>query len=139
VFARPESGEGPRDVDVALYDGLVGNGDRRTLDRLRQMPPAQLAETRVAFEDPRLEELVFRYRARLYPETLNDDERARWEAHRAARLHQGQGGALTLARFFDEVDRLGESAEDERSQALLGSLYDYAESIAPDPAAVEAG
>ena len=32
--------------------------------------------------------------------------------------------------LFDEIDRLSESA-DERGEALLGSLYDYAETIAP--------
>ena len=46
---------------------------------------------------------------------------------------EGQGGALTLAGFFERIDKLSEqlSDEDERGQEILGALYDYAEQIAP--------
>jgi len=76
--------------------------------------------------------LFFRYRARGFPATLNADERARWQAHCAARLHEGEGGAQTLAEFFEQIDTLSETA-DERGQDILGALYDYAEQIAPPP------
>lgn len=119
------------DVDEDLYGGFVGNEDRRTLQRLRELSPEALAESRPAFEDDRLDELLFRYRARNFPATLNDDERQRWLQHCAARLHDGAGGATTLAQFFQQIDDLAESADD-RQQALLEALYDYGESIAPD-------
>jgi exodeoxyribonuclease-1 len=45
-------------------------------------------------------------------------------------LLQGEAGARTLQALFDELDRLVENA-DEQGEALLGALYDYAESIAP--------
>jgi exodeoxyribonuclease I len=32
---------------------------------------------------------------------------------------------------MERIDVLGESADDERSQEILGALYDYAEQIAP--------
>jgi exodeoxyribonuclease-1 len=91
----------------------------------------QLAARRPAFHDGRLEELLFRYRARNFPETLDEQEQARWQQHRAERLHGGAGGALTLAAYFERIDALAESA-DERGQAILGALYDYAEGIAPE-------
>ena len=37
---------------------------------------------------------------------------------------------MTLAEFFERIDRLSEDA-DERGQEILGALYDYAEQIAP--------
>jgi exodeoxyribonuclease-1 len=129
VFARPAA-ERAVDVDEDLYGGFVGNTDRRTLDRLRGLGPAKLAAQRPAFEDSRLEELFFRYRARNFAHTLSDDELARWEAHRAAQLHEGAGGGLTLAAYFERIDMLSEGA-DERGEAILGALYDYAEMIAP--------
>ncbi|HEX7637788.1 MAG TPA: exodeoxyribonuclease I [Burkholderiaceae bacterium] len=135
VYARPAAAQAP-DVDEDLYGGFVGNDDRRKLERLRRLPPEQLARTRLAFEDGRLEELVFRYRARNFPETLDDADQARWLAHCAARLHGGAGGVTTLAAFFDRIDELNEQA-DERGQAILEALYDYAEQIAP-PAPDEA-
>lgn len=129
VFVRDAPAERP-DVDEALYDGFVGNDDRRQLERLRSLTPEQLANKRVAFDDGRLEEIVFRYRARNFPLTLTAADVERWEAHRHARLVDGAGGALTLQAFFDRIDALNEGA-DERGETILGALYDYAESIAP--------
>jgi exodeoxyribonuclease I len=129
VFLR-DHGPAP-DVDEDLYGGFVGNEDRRTLQRLRELSPTQLAHKRPAFADPRLDELLFRYRARNFESTLTDEERQAWLQHRAARLHDGAGGALNLATLFEQIDTLAETA-DERGQALLAGLYDYAESIAPE-------
>ena len=59
------------------------------------------------------------------------DEAARWEAHRAARLLDGEGGARNVDALFAAIDALAETA-DERGEAILGALYDYAEAIAPE-------
>jgi exodeoxyribonuclease-1 len=140
VFAREPSQAAP-DVDEDLYGGFVGNDDRRLLNRLRQLSPEalarQVAEGRVAFEDARLEELLFRYRARNFAASLDADERARWAEHRARRLHEGAGGALTLEAYAARIDELAAAAaaaerEDDRAAALLEALVDYAEGIAPE-------
>jgi exodeoxyribonuclease-1 len=132
VFRRPEAAEaGPPDVDEDLYGGFIGNGDRRRLNQLRTLPPVQLATSRSSFDDARLEELVFRYRARNFPATLTPEETERWEAHRAARLFEGEGGARTVEQLQGEIDALSETV-DERGEEILGALYDYAESIAPE-------
>ena len=105
------------------------------MNRLRELNGDQLATKRPAFQDGRLDELLFRYRARNFPDTLSEEERARWHQHCAERLHQGAGGATTLAAYFERIDGLAEDAmarEDERAQALLEALVDYAESIAPE-------
>ncbi len=128
VFARPKTSD--TDVDEDLYGGFVGNEDRRTLQRLRGQKPAQLAERLPSFSDARLDQILFRYRARNFPETLNDDDQARWQEHLVRRLHEGAGGFTSLQAFFDQIDVLNESA-DERGQEILSSLYDYAEQIAP--------
>lgn len=128
VFERP--GEAAPDVDEDLYGGFVGNNDRRRLTQLRRLTPEQLAKTTTGFDDGRLEELLFRYRARNFPTTLNDAEQQRWQEHRAARLFNGAGGARTVAQLHDEIDRLSETV-DERGEEILAALYDYAETIAP--------
>jgi exodeoxyribonuclease-1 len=61
---------------------------------------------------------------------LSVEEVERWQAHLAARLHDGEGGAQTLAAFMERIDQLGETA-DERGEGILSALYDYAEQIAP--------
>lgn len=140
LYARPDrrieggpAGKAPTDVDEDLYGGFVGNEDRRVLQRLRGLSPAQLAERTPGFVDERLEEVLFRYRARNFPDTLSDAERDRWQTLRHARLHDGLGGGLSLAAFFERIDVLSEQLndEDERGQDILGALYDYAEQIAP--------
>ena len=130
VFTRPKTGE-PADVDEDLYGGFVGNGDRRRLEGLLRMPPEELAHARTGFDDPRLEELLFRYRARNYPETLSDAEAERWRAFRAARLLEGEGGALTVQALFDRIDVLSETV-DERGQEVLDALYEWAEQVVPE-------
>ncbi len=134
VFERPAA-EGRPDVDEDLYGGFIGNDDRRLLQRLRGLPPQTLAEQRPAFADGRLTELLFRYRARNFPQTLTEAEQQQWHEHRAHRLHDGAGGGLTLAAFFERIDQLGEALpdpDDERAQCILGDLVDYATEIAPD-------
>ena len=42
-------------------------------------------------------------------------------------------GALTVQGLFDRIDALAESDLDERQQAVLGALYEWAEQIAPTP------
>ncbi len=134
VFSRPAPATAP-DVDEDLYGGFVGNEDRRTLQRLRELSAQQLADRvaqgKASFADPRLEELLFRYRARNFAATLDGAERQRWQALCADRLHHGAGGGLSLQAFFERVDALSESA-DERGQDILSALYDYAEQIAPE-------
>jgi exodeoxyribonuclease-1 len=128
VFKRPK--EGPVDVDEDLYGGFVGNTDRRRLNDVRQALSQTQTAPRQAFDDPRLAELVFRYQARNFPRSLTLAQAAQWEAHRAARLFEGADGARTVDALSAEIDKLAESA-DERGEAILGALYDYAESIAP--------
>ena len=129
VFRRPA--EATPDVDENLYGGFIGNDDRRRLNQLREMSAAELAHSRTGFDDERLPELVFRYRARNFLQTLSPEDAARWEAHRAARLLEGEGGARNVDALFEKIDALAETA-DERAEAILGALYDYAESIAPE-------
>ena len=145
VFHRAK--EATPDVDEDLYGGFIGNTDRRRLNELRSLPADKLAAKRNAFDDPRLEELVFRYRARNFAASLTMPEAARWEAHRAAQLFgpevEGQaraagrskGGALTIDALFTEIDALSETANerhDDKALEILGALYDYVEMIAPD-------
>ncbi len=130
VFARPGP-QGPVDVDAALYDGFVGDGDKRLLAQVRGTPPHLLAKAQYPFRDARLPELLFRYRARNWPESLLPGERERWNAYRRHRLH-GDGGLseCSFAQFRGEIDRLrGEHAGDARRLALLDRLQAWGDDL----------
>ena len=85
-----------------------------------------------SFEDPRLEELSFRYRARQFPAMLNAEEKQRWQKHCHSRLHEGADNALTLAAYADRLDDLNQalSPDNPTAQRLLEALYDYGEQLA---------
>ena len=129
VYARPALAEAP-DMDEDLYGGFVGNADRRRLEQLLRLSPAELAQARTGFDDARLAELLLRYRARNFPDTLNEAEQAQWQQHRAERLLHGAGGALTVPALFERIDALAEQADDdERAQDILQALYAWGEAI----------
>ena len=56
------------------------------MQAVHQLSPWDLADWPAPFKDKRGEEMLFRFRARNYPDTLNETERERWEQHRVARL-----------------------------------------------------
>ena len=133
VFTRAP--QAPADVDQDLYGGFLEAADRRRLQQLKALDPADPAWGQTGFDDPRLPELVFRYRARNFPQSLDAQETVRWQAHCADRLLHGQGGAQTAQRLFERIDALGEQASeegDERAEQILGALIDYAEAIVPE-------
>lgn len=131
VYARPAARSVDIDVDEDLYGGFVGDDDRRLMDDWRDSLEASPKPV-PSYEDPRLETLSFRYMARHFQAILNGEERQRWHEHCHARLHQGAGGALTLAEYANRIDALSEALppDDQRGQLLLEALYDYGEHIA---------
>jgi len=95
------------DPELALYGGFLPDADRRLLAEVRATPPAQLGSGRFTFRDPRYAELLFRYRARNWPDTLTIDEHERWEAFRVDRLtRHGPLTTLTLADYTTELATL---------------------------------
>lgn len=131
VFARDAHSRAPVDPEQDLYGGFVSDEDRQRLQQVLETPAQALAGRTPSFQDPRLAELVWRYRARNYPETLTEEELLRWEAHRRAVLIEGQAGNRTAEQLMAEIDALSETANDAQ-QDILGELYEWAEMLVPD-------
>ena len=95
------------DPDTRLYGGgFFSDSDRRAMDSLRQLPADALAGTTPVFEDPRLSEMFFRYRARNYPHTLDSEERERWDEFRLFRLSgEAPGFPLGLEDYQLDLQR----------------------------------
>ncbi|GIX21878.1 MAG: hypothetical protein KatS3mg121_0661 [Gammaproteobacteria bacterium] len=120
---------GPGDPELDLYGGLYDDADRRLLTRLRDTPPEALPPA-PPFADPRLPELYFRYRARNWPEHLDEAERARWRAHCARVLHDPAFGRTLDAHRARIAELRAEHAGDARALALLDALSEHLESVA---------
>lgn len=123
VFSR-ERQHGPSDVDAGLYDGFIGESDKRLFPQVRSTPPEALGRQDFPFRDPRLPELLFRYRARNHPLTLTLDERLRWDAYRRERLmDDNRLGEYNFERFDAELATLRAThAADSDRLALLETL-----------------
>ncbi len=116
-----------KDPDANLYGGFFSDMDRRRIEQVRQTAPQDLAELNLAFEDSRLPEMLFRYRARNWPATLSDDELARWQEYRIERLTQTDGGgSLTVDEFETELQNLASDPSINAEQlAILEELAEY--------------
>ena len=67
--------------------------------------------------------MLFRYRARNYPETLNAEEQAQWLAHCRARLIEGEAGHFTFKAFHAEIEQLrSEMQPDAPKMKLLDEV-----------------
>ncbi|MCK5919672.1 MAG: hypothetical protein KAG66_01940, partial [Methylococcales bacterium] len=83
--------------------------------------PADLAGVSRQFEDSRLSEMLFRYRARNFPASLSNTERERWETFRRQRIRQGgDGRGLSLTRYRSLIEDLrgGSDCSPERGVIL---------------------
>lgn len=121
----------PADVDASLYDGFIGDGDKRLFADVRATPPEALGARVFAFRDSRLPELLFRYRARNWPQTLTPDERTRWDEYRRLRLHEDRGGSeYSFGTFTAEIAALRQAYPGDGSkQALLDQLEAWGHGI----------
>jgi exodeoxyribonuclease-1 len=74
--------------------------------------------------------MLFRYRARNYPETLDADEQARWLEHCRARLVNGESGNLTFTDYQAEIERLrAEHVEDEQKTRILDDVAAFGDRL----------
>ncbi|SDH93965.1 Exodeoxyribonuclease I subunit C [Pseudomonas flavescens] len=117
------------DPEQQLYDGFIGDRDRRLCEQVRTSEPQQLATQRWPFDDQRLPELLFRYRARNFPGTLNAEEQARWETLCRQRLSLPEWGAPnTLASFEADMAQYLTTATDTQ-RAILRAWSAHAQQL----------
>jgi exodeoxyribonuclease-1 len=120
VLYATDSFDASADPEQQLYDRFIGDRDRRICDQVRNAEPEQLANGRWMFDDPRLPELLFRYRARNFSDTLTAEEQQRWQLFCQQRLSDPALGApITLAQFHQALAVARQSATVEQQQVLL--------------------
>jgi len=118
----------PFDPEQTLYSGeFFNNNDKQAIERVAHSTPNELAKEHFVFEDRRLPELLFRYRARNWPETLTASEKEEWEAFRVDRLSNAEsGGSITLSEFDQRIDTLRtEYLKEPAKIQILDDLVEY--------------
>jgi exodeoxyribonuclease-1 len=104
VFAAPVARTEGIDPELALYSGFLPDADKPLLREVRRTASEVLGEREFAFRDARYAELLFRYRARNWPQSLNADESGRWlEWRRRVLGSETPLTALTFEQYFATI------------------------------------
>ena len=131
VFAGREFEESG-DPDHNLYGGgFFSDDDRRRMEEIHTLKPADLVGRDWPFDDARLPEMLFRYRARSWPESLSEEEQGRWSDYCYQRLTDPEGGAnITLESYGEEIAALRlEEGRSEEELAILDELEQWGEMV----------
>ena len=95
------------DPDAQLYSGgFFSNGDYGKMRQIQQSPPAQLSTLDLSFDDARIPEMLFRYRARNFPETLSAEEQRLWNDYRQQKFQDPACGIRTLNQVNARIEEL---------------------------------
>ena len=120
------------DPDRMLYGGgFFSAQDKRVMDQVREESPQELASASFVFEDKRLPEMLFRYRARNFPDSLSAQELAQWEEYRFQRLTDPEAGAsICLEQYQALIETLVGSGELSLEQCeLMQQLLEYSDML----------
>lgn len=110
------------DVEGQLYDGFINDKDKVKISAVRGADANTLADFHPSFADERLDELLFRYKARSFPTSLSEQEMTRWESFRSDKLR------TQLPLYLEKLQSLARTKTDTY---LLEELQLWAESIVP--------
>lgn len=114
-----DEGRNTTDPDLMLYSGgFFSHADKAKMEIIRHTLPKNLAALSLQFDDARMPEMLFRYRARNYPELLDDEESRRWRQFCQHRLAD-QDYMLKLENLVQETQA------NETKQKLLTALCHY--------------
>ena len=112
-------------VDTALYAGFLADADSHLLPRIRAAEPSAFAEIAKKFRDARMPELLARYQARQFPETLSAEQREQWQNHCQNWLTDG--APMTKSRYLEEITAARTNPLAIGKQDVLDALLAYGE------------
>ena len=114
------------DADEAIYSGgFFSEGARQAMTRLLLAGSDMMRWNRVEINDDRLKTLAFRFRARNYPETLDEAGQKQWKEYCRMRHYEliDKKGRNAMDRFESELASLrennGNGKDERRIQALV--------------------
>ncbi|MGP1930551.1 MAG: exodeoxyribonuclease I [Arsenophonus sp. ET-YP4-MAG3] len=113
------------DVDTKLYSCFFTNKDFLKMTIIRQTLPENLSKINFKFNDPRITQLFFRYKARNYPTILTEEERLAWLNHCRNTITKEK-----ITKYLQTIDQLFiENYRDKEKCKKLKLLVDYVNKI----------
>lgn len=120
------------DPDFQIYSGgFFSDADKERFSRIHLTPPEKLLDTRITFDDPRVPEMLWRFVARNYPQTLGEQDLRRWKSFAASRLLFPPGGVLVDFHFYQRkiAEKGGAKDISGRDKLILKALADHGEEL----------
>ncbi len=120
------------DPDKSLYSGgFFGPDDRDKMNQLRILSESELANTDFNFKDKRIAEMLFRYRARNYPNSLSNEEKTKWNKYRQQKFtNNTDNKTLTLEKFDQMLDQCLKNQQlSESKKQVLDDLRSWRNEI----------
>lgn len=125
IFAEAEPFVPSDNVDAQLYNGFFSDADRTAMKIVLETEPHNLPALDITFADKRIEKLLFNYRARNFPGTLDENEQQRWLEYRRQIFTPE-----FLQAYAQELEMLyGQYEGNNEKLSLLKALYQYAQEI----------
>lgn len=135
VFSLEPDRPSSADPDLMIYSGgFFSPNDKQEMRKIQQSSGFELEALQLNFQDPRLDEMYFRYKARNYPEAMSSQEREKWMGYCSDKLLNEQSEHRNFQSFANELQSLAASLNQDADAIKLSVLEDvqlYAESIYP--------
>ncbi|GAB1263507.1 exodeoxyribonuclease I [Aurantivibrio infirmus] len=130
VFSSNQFSES-NDPEQSLYQGFLDNRDKKTMMDVRAASAKTLANTTFSFYDKRLPELLFRYRARNFPDSLSEQEKLQWREYLKIRFNDSDGATGQSVKVFREKieSLLNDGTLSAEKKEVLKELLSYQESL----------
>ncbi len=117
-----------RDPDLQIYSGdFFPDEDREEFEEIRTAHPEALKTDPPKLYDQRAPEMLWRYIARNFPETLTDEEQQKWRSFCASRILTPEPeAAIDIGTYLRDVDnRLARVDTPAADKVILKSLLEY--------------
>ena len=135
VFTRDDFEVGD-DPDLMIYSGgFFDNRDKAKISEVRSSSPEALVNRDFGFNDSRLDEMLFRYRARNFNDTLNPEELLQWKKYCQQRLTTDNGGgSITIEEFEEKIVQLRKELKEQNTNVeerlrILDDLLQYSDKL----------
>lgn len=123
------------DPDKSLYSGgFFSPDDRKRMDDLRNLNADELANADFNFKDKRIPEMLFRYRARNYPNSLNEEEHKQWNKYRKKQFTQTDDDKTINIEKFNQIltEKFDDVSLGEEKKYILKDLENWRDQITKD-------
>lgn len=111
------------DVEHELYNKFIPNNDKYICNRVHITPDDKLPDLTEKFTDSRLKELLFRYRARNFYDTLSNEEICKWQEYCQIRINNlNNTSSISKIDFINKSNDIMKNAPNNK---VLQSWLDY--------------